>query len=420
MATRTPAPPNRIVIVGGSVAGARTAQALRSGGFAGTIVVVEPEPGEAYDRPPLSKDYLTGAWSQEQLDLIPGGWASVEAHVINAAATSLDTASRTVTTSDGQVIPYDALVIATGLSPQPLLADDGAPIGHVIGSLADADALRTRLRNGAHVVAIGGGFIAAEAASVARGLGLPATIINRRVDLLEGSLGAVVGAHVTATHLAHGVNHVGAARITSIARDGDGAVISLEDGRTIHADVLIAGIGSAPNTGWLEGSGVRVEDGVVTDARCRAFGAPSVYAIGDVARFYDVHSAKPRRVGHWNHAADQATVVAHNLLQPNDPVGYREAPYFWSDQFGQKIQVAGHPDPDAHVDLLMLDGPTPRQIAVYTHGDDNECSAVVTFGWPRGMAAVRRLMPLDPTTAEMLAELETLAAGARPVPVPTT
>ncbi|MEZ3160699.1 FAD-dependent oxidoreductase [Microbacterium sp. BWT-B31] len=419
MTTRTSAALNRIVIVGGSVAGARTAQALRSRGFAGELVVIEPHAGEAYDRPPLSKDYLTGARARAQLDLIPGGWASLDVHVITASAASLDTASRAVTVSDGQVITYDGLVIATGLSPRKLLTDDGEPIGHVIGSLADADALRAKLHEGAHVVVVGGGFIAAEAASVARGLGLRASIINRHANLLQGSLGPVVSAHIAATHLANGVDLISEARLASIARDGDGAVITLEDGRRVHADVLVVGVGSEPNTGWLEGSGIRVDNGVITDARCRAFGAAGVYAIGDVAHFYDVHSAKPRRVGHWNHAADQATIVAHNLLHRDDPIGYREAPYFWSDQFGEKIQVAGYPDPDAHVDLLMLDGAPPRRVAVYTHGDDDGCGAVVTFGWPRGMAAVRRLLPLDPTTAEMLVELGKLAAGPRPAPVPT-
>lgn len=419
MASDRDAAPTRIVIVGGSVAGARTAQALRSGGYAGEIFVVEPEPGEAYDRPPLSKEYLKGSWPREQLDLIPGGWAAVDAIVIRGRAASLDTAARELTLTDGQVIGYEGLVIATGLTPRRLLADDGEPIGHVIGTLADADALRAQLREGAHVVAVGGGFIAAEAASVARELGLAVTIVDRRATLLERSLGPVVGAHIAQTHRANGVDLRTEANIVSIARDGDGAVITLDDGETIHADVLVSGIGSEPNTAWLEGSAIRVDDGVVTDARCRAFGAAGVYAVGDVAHFYDVHSAKPRRVGHWNNAADQATIVAHNLLHKNDPVGYREAPYFWSDQFGQKIQVAGHPDPDAHVDLLVLEGATPRRVAIYTHGDDDGCGAVVTFGWPRGMVAVRQLMPLDPTTAEMLVELEKLAAGAARL-VPTS
>jgi NADPH-dependent 2,4-dienoyl-CoA reductase/sulfur reductase-like enzyme len=411
------APPARIVIVGGSVAGARTAEALRSGGFRGELTVIEPEAGEAYDRPPLSKEYLTGAWSRSQLDLIPGGWASVNATAIRAHACALNAQERQVTLSGGRLIDYDALVIATGLTPRRLVADDGKPIGHVIGTTSDAEALRGQLRDGAHVVAVGGGFISAEVASVARRLGLPATIIVRRNTLLEGSLGTVVGSHIAATHRSQGVTLHSDARVSSIVRNGTGAVLTLEGGELVHADVLVAVIGSDPNTGWLQGSGIRFDDGVTTDARCRAFGAAGVYALGDVARFYDVHSAKPRRVGHWTNAADQASIVAHNLLHPHDPVGYREAPYFWSDQFGEKIQVAGHPDPDAHVDLLTLEGPTPRRIAVYTHGDDNGCGAVVTFGWPRGMVAVRRLMPLEPTTAEMLDELGKLAAGARPVPV---
>lgn len=409
------APPGRVVIVGGSVAGAGVAQALRAEEFAGEIIIVEPEPGEAYDRPPLSKQYLQGQWDREQITLIPGGWAAVGAEVIQARAESLAAKDKQLTLSTGEVLTYDALVIATGLSPRRLTANDGEPIGHVIATLEDADRLRARLTDGARVVTIGGGYISAEIASVARELGLNVTIIDRRAHLLESRLGPVVGAHLSAVHRENGVDLRSNAQVMGVERAGDGAVVTIAEAdgstATVEADVLVAGIGSTPNTGWLEGSGIKVDDGVVTDARCRAFGAKGVFALGDVARFYDVHSAASRRVGHWTNASDQASIVANNIAYPDEPQGYREYPYFWSDQFGQKIQVAGEPDKDAHVDLLTLDGPTPRTVAVYSHGEENECGAVVTFGWPRGMVAVRRLMPLDPTTAEMLEELEKLAAG---------
>ncbi|MHA7241294.1 NAD(P)/FAD-dependent oxidoreductase [Arthrobacter sp. TMS1-12-1] len=408
----------RIIVVGGSVAGARVAQALRAEGFQGELIVVEREAGEAYDRPPLSKQYLEGAWTREQIALIPGGWASVNATAIHASAVSLDTDARELTLSTGQKLSYDALVIATGLSPRRLTADDGEPIGHVIATADDADAVRARLAPQAHVVAVGGGYISVEAASVARELDLKATIIDRRPNLLESHLGTTVAEFITESHREHGVNVLSNTVVTSIERTSGGARLMVQNTNTgevqaVEADVLIAGIGSTPNTQWLEGSKIKCSDGVVTDARCRAFGAKGVYALGDVARFYDVHSAAPRRVGHWTNAADQATVVAHNILHPDAPNGYREYPYFWSDQFGQKIQVTGHPDADAHVDLLTLEGPVPRTVAIYSHGDENECGAVVTFGWPRGMVAARRLMPLDPTTAEMLEELEKLTGVAR-------
>lgn len=409
--------PGRIVIVGGSVAGARTAQALRAEGYEGELTVVEPDAGEAYDRPPLSKEYLLGNWTREQINLIPGGWASIGVTVVNAWADSLDVQARRLTLSTGEVLDYDRLVITTGLSPRRLLATDGEPIGHVIATAADADALRERMQRGGHVVAVGGGFVAAEAASAARAHGLSVTVLERRDNLLQRCFGPVVAAHISETHRAEGVDLRCSTAITSIERTGHGADLTLSDGSTLHADILIVGIGSEPNTAWLEGSGIKVDDGVVTDARLRAFGGPGVYAVGDVTRFYDVHSAKPRRVGHWTNASDQATVVAHNLLNPNAPEGYREAPYFWSDQFGQKIQVVGHPDEDAHVDLLRLEGSTSRLVAIFTHGDDNDCGAVVTFGWPRGMAAARRLMHLEPKSAEMIEELEKLAAGTR-MPVP--
>ncbi|WP_253941156.1 NAD(P)/FAD-dependent oxidoreductase [Microbacterium sp. SYP-A9085] len=410
----------RIVVVGGSVAGARTVQALRSGGFAGAVTVVEPEHGEAYDRPPLTKEYLSGAWSRQDLNLIPGGWESVGATVIHEAAASLDPGARQLTLADGSALGYDGLVIATGLAPRTLRAEDGGPIGHVLGQASGSDALRERMADGGEVVVVGGSFVAAEAACAARDKGLPVTVVSRSGALLERSLGAIVGRHITEVHESKGVRVLGGSQLVAITRDGEAAHVRVandDNGEetTLRADILIAGIGSDPNTSWLNGSGIRVEDGVVTDARCRVLGAKDVYALGDVARFYDVHFAKPRRVGHWTHAVDQATVVAHNLLNRSSPMGYRPAPYFWIDQYGKKIQIAGEPDPDAHVDLLTLVGAVPREVAIYSEGDDNECSAVVTFGWPRGMAAARRLLHLDAKTSEMIVELEKLAAG--PVPV---
>ena len=404
--------PQRIVIVGGSVAGARTAQALRADGFDGELSVIEPQLGEAYDRPPLSKDYLTGEWSRERLNLIPGGWHVLAVDVVNAQAVGLDARAKTLSLSNATDIDYDALVIATGLSPHPLLADDSHPVGHVIATIEDADQLRERMQLGGHLVVVGGGYVAAEAASVARSFGLRTSLVHRGPHLLDRALGPVVGAHVTQLHRDRGVELHLNATVERIERADQGrARVRLTDGTILDADVLVAGIGARPNTEWLDGSGVRVDDGVLTDARLRVMGAPAAYALGDVARFYDVHSAKTRRVGHWTNAADQASVVAHNLLHPDEPRGYREAPYFWSDQFGQKIQVAGVPDSDAHVDLLTLPGATPRLAAVYSHGDDNDCGAVVTFAWPRGMVTARRVMALEPTSAEIIAELEGLASG---------
>lgn len=403
---------HRVVVVGGSVAGARTCQALRAAGFGGELLVIEPQRGDPYDRPPLSKAYLQEEVTRTEIGLIPGGWDSVDAQVIPVAAVALNASSRSVATSDGGEIEYDGLVIATGLSPTALLASDGQPIGHVIGDIDDADRLREQLTLGGEVVVVGGGFIAAEAAAVSRARGLDVTVIHRGEHLLETALGAKVSERISQMHTESGIKLRPNSRIASVDRRPRGARITLDGGERIDADVLIVGLGSSPNTEWLQGSGVRLADGVLTDARCRVVGAPDVYALGDVARFYDVHSAQPRRVGHWTNAADQATIVAHNLLNPKDPLGYREAPYFWTDQLGKKIQVVGHPDPHGHVDLLTFPGAVDREVAIYTHGDDNDCGAVVTFGWPRGMVAARRLMPLDPSTAEMIVTLEDLAARA--------
>ncbi|MGH7290118.1 MAG: NAD(P)/FAD-dependent oxidoreductase, partial [Myxococcota bacterium] len=266
----------RVVVVGSSIGGIRTGQALRAGGFDGDIVVVGAEDVDPYDKPPLSKDFLTGAKSASQIRLLDdAGWAGAGfTPVLGHPATGLDTESRQVTLGSGQRIGYDRLVIATGARPRRLCDTAGEPTGHTVRDLQDSKALHSAMQRGGHVVVVGGGFIGCEVAATARQLGCAATIVDTAPVPLARAVGVEVGRVLAATHAEAGTTLLADAAVDAVQPHGpDGARLTLTDGRVLDADVLVAGIGVAPNTEWLVGSAVTLDDGVRTDQFCRVLGA---------------------------------------------------------------------------------------------------------------------------------------------------
>ncbi len=401
----------RIVIVGASVGGIRTGQALRAGGFDGDILVIGAETVEPYDKPPLSKEFLTGQKSPEQFALLnDGGWhgAGLEP-VLGHAATSLDCAAKQVTLDSGQQIAYDRVVIATGARPKRLFDADGEPVGHTIRDLDDSEALGQAMQRGGHVVVIGSGFIGCEVASTARQLGCAATIVDIAAVPLAAAVGAEVGGLLGALHDEAGTAVLAGTGVDTVRRSGGTAArITLTGGRVIDADVVVAGIGVTPNTDWLAGSALTIDDGVRTDEFCRATGACDVYAVGDVAKWQDVSIGRARRVGHWTNAVDQANIVAHNIIHPDQPREYHAAPYFWSDQYGSKIQMVGHADPTDTVEVHGFEIAGRRSWAALFSRQDR-LSAAVTLGWPRAMAALRRHCQQHTFVEDVLNELQNLA-----------
>ncbi|GAA1023281.1 ferredoxin reductase [Acrocarpospora pleiomorpha] len=372
-----------VLIVGGSVAGVRTAQRLRAGGYAGSITIVDRERHLPYDRPPLSKDVLLA-----DEPVFPSLLTAEEAEnlrlelALGVAATSLDVTEREVGLSDGRSLGYqEALVVATGArartSPWPGVLD--------VRCWEDAVNLRTALRRARSVLVIGAGFIGAEVASAARGLGLEVHLIDIAEVPMARHFGAEIGALFADLHRRHGVNTHFGATLDEIAERGGRFRARLGDGTEIAADVAVAGLGTELNTEWLTGSGLAVDSGVVCDAGGRAQNATDVYAVGDTARWWHPARKLLLRSEHWTSAVEQAGVVAHNILNQESPREHLSLDYVWSNQHDWKIQIAGTPGTGAH--HLVQDG---DRFAVLWARDDDELGGVLTVNWPQVAVQGRR------------------------------
>jgi phthalate 3,4-dioxygenase ferredoxin reductase subunit len=407
--------PDRVVVVGASVAGLRAAQALRSDGFDGGLTVIGAEDDAPYDKPPLSKQLLTGESVPADIGLLRDG-DELDLR-LGRGAVGLDPARRLVTLDDGEPIGYDALVIATGVRARTLPGAD-EDLVTTVRELRDATTLRSRLAAGEPVVVIGGGFIGAEVAAAANTVGCPVTLVERDPVPFSRVLSPEVGRLIAGLHEAHGVTVIGGATVAGVERlPGGGALVRLADGRGLPAGTVVAGVGCAPNTEWLAGSGLPVADGVLTDDNCAVPGADGVYAIGDVARWHDRPTGASRRVEHWTNAVEQANHVARRILFPDEgePGHYASVPYFWSDQYDVKIQMVGRPGADDNVQVLRYPTKTgDKDVALYER--DGKLTAAVTFGWPRASVAARQAWHRGAGAAEIRATLATLSAGPAPVP----
>jgi NADPH-dependent 2,4-dienoyl-CoA reductase/sulfur reductase-like enzyme len=379
-----------LVVAGGSLAGLRTVEALRRGGFAGRVTVLGAEPELPYDRPPLSKEVLAGKWDPTRVAL-RGAESYAELDVdwrLGTAATGLDLAGRAVL-AGAERVPFDALVIATGAAPRRLPGPSPAGV-HVLRTLADCLAIRDALDAGARVAVVGAGFIGGEVAATARGRGLEVTLIEALPVPLERQLGAAMGAEVAALQRDCGVEvrlGVGVAGFEGGARVSG---VRLADGSLVPADVVVVGIGVSPATDWLAGSGLALEDGVLCDERCRA-SAPGVYAAGDVARWRNPRYGEAMRVEHWTHATEQADAVAAAILAGEGPCEpFAPVPYFWSDQHGVKIQLAGRVRPGD--ELHVVDGAVAERRFVALYGRAGRLSAVLGWNRPRLVMQYRKLI----------------------------
>ncbi|WP_326686545.1 MULTISPECIES: FAD-dependent oxidoreductase [unclassified Streptomyces] len=374
-----------ITVIGASLAGLYAAMSLRSQGYDGRLVIVGEEHHRPYDRPPLSKEFLTGALTAERLALadaeeigeLDADW------LLGTRAEGLDPPERTVLLSDGRRLSADGVVLATGAVPRTL---PGEPLDgvHTLRTLDDAAALREELSRGqVRVVVIGAGFIGAEVASSCATLGHHVTVVEAAEQPLLPQLGDRMAAFCADLHTDHGVTLLTGTGVRGLHGDGQGRVawVELADGRHLPADVVVVGIGVRPATGWLEGSGIPLDDGVVCDAGGMT-SVPGVVAVGDVAR------SAGRRAEHWTSAMEQPAVAARNLLAGSTVETYTALPYFWSDQYGIRLQLAGHREPDDTV-RLVEGAPEDRSfLAVYER--DGVTTAVLAANRPRPFMRLRR------------------------------
>ncbi|WP_299620287.1 FAD/NAD(P)-binding oxidoreductase [uncultured Tateyamaria sp.] len=330
---------SHVVVIGAGQAGSSCVAKLRNAGFEGRVTLIGAEPVPPYQRPPLSKAYLMGDMTLERLFLRPEAfYAENDIDLrLGAEVTGVDTAAQTVSLGD-EVLAYDDLVFATGSVPHRLPAAIGGDLDGVFGvrDLSDVDAMAPRFVKGARVLIVGGGYIGLEAASVAAKQGLHVTLVEMADRILQRVAAPETSGYFRTLHAAHGVDireGVGLQRLT-----GDSAVTAAElsDGSTLDVDFVVVGVGIAPGTKLAEAAGIEIENGIKTDAQGRT-SAPQVWAAGDCASF--PYRGGRIRLESVPNAIDQAECVAENIMGAGRD--YVAKPWFWSDQYDVKLQIAG-------------------------------------------------------------------------------
>ena len=411
-----------IVVVGASLAGLRAAEELRRLGFAGTVTVIGDEPHRPYDRPPLSKQVLAGDWSLERLELpvvTQGGLDGLDLDWrLGTAATGLDLAAHRVVLADGQHVAYDGLVLATGAAPRELPGTGTLAGVHTLRTLDDCLAVRAALDAGARsVVVVGAGFIGAEVAATCRGRGCDVTILEALPVPLARALGDEMGAVMGELHRDNGVDLRLETGVAGFEGDRHVERVRLADGSAVGADLVVVGIGVTPNTGWLEDSGLALDDGVVCDATTLV--APGVVAAGDVARWPSHRFGALLRVEHWDNAIGMGEHAARRLLAEAPfatddgaagagvdaaaEVGaYDPVPWFWSDQYDRKIQLAGW-SPGAD-EVVVVDGSTSERRFVALYRRHDRLVAVLAMNRPRPVVTYRGLIERGASWDEAIAE----------------
>ncbi|MCW2642976.1 MAG: FAD-dependent oxidoreductase [Dactylosporangium sp.] len=388
-----------VLIVGASLAGLSTARALRQQGFDGDVTLVGAEPWRPYDRPPLSKAYLAGSLDRSGLELCQPEEDLSLRWRLGVPAVALDAGARAIRLADGSQVHGDALVIATGAHARTLPGATPPDGVFTLRTVEDADALRARLVPGARLVVVGAGFIGAEVASTAAGLGVSVTVVEREPAPLGGLLGSGLGAILAGLYAGHGVALLTGAQVAAIEhRSNQVTAVRITDGRVLPADVVLVGIGARPAVDWLAGSGVTVDEGVVCDAAMRTT-LPHVFAVGDCAQPHHPWTGRHTRMEHWTAAIDQPTVAVTALLAGGaNGTPALPAPYFWSDQFGVRLQFAGHLNGGEAIRVIEGDlesgAPGAPLLAVYER--QSLPVAILGVDQPRLFARRRRTLVTGP------------------------
>jgi len=378
-----------VVIVGGSLAGLRAAETLRREGFDGRLSVTGRERHRPYDRPPLSKEVLSGRRAPETISLRkPEAWEELEVDWrLGCRALSLDLERRAVRLEGGEELGFDGLVIATGATPRTLPGTAGLAGIHVLRTLDDCLALRAELERGPRVAVVGAGFIGAEVAATCRERGLHVTLLEALAAPLVRGIGPELGALVAEVHRDHGVDVRCGVGVAGFEGKGQVDGVRLSDGNLVRAEVVVVGVGVVPETAWLEGSGLRLADGVLCDAAC-ATPAEGVVAAGDIARWAHPGYEQPIRLEHWTNAVEQGVAAAQRLLAGTQGAKpFAPVPYVWSDQYDLKIQIAGLPRGDCA--LRIVDGTVGERRFVALFERAGQLVAAVGFGRSRQLMGYR-------------------------------
>ncbi|MBI2168121.1 MAG: FAD-dependent oxidoreductase [Actinobacteria bacterium] len=413
-------PVRTIAVAGASLAGLNAIEGLRDSGFEGRIVAVGAEDHLPYDRPPLSKEVLAGAADPastalrdpDHLDSLDIDWE------LGRSAVGLDVDERSLRLDDGRSVGFDGLVIATGASPRKLptsrsegRSGPGQPEMDglfLLRTLEDSITLGAELAKQPRVVVVGAGFIGSEVAATARSRGCEVTVLEVAPVPLAHALGEEMGRAVSALHGDHGVEVRCGVGVEGFEGAGRVERVRLADGSAVEADVVVVGVGVAPQTDWLDGSGLTVAPlseggGVVCDEACVA--APGVVAAGDVARWRNPLFGEVTRVEHWDNAIQQGRHAAGNLvrwLAGGEPEPFAPVPWFWSDQYDAKIQYAGRAAPTDEV--TVIDGSVDARKFAAVYGREGRVVGVLAIDRPRPVALLRRRIAEGVTVDEAVKE----------------
>jgi NADPH-dependent 2,4-dienoyl-CoA reductase/sulfur reductase-like enzyme len=397
----------RVVIAGSSIAGLSAARHLRGLGFDGTIQLVDADPVVPYRRPEMSKSVLTGKATIESTTLRWPDRLGLE-RLQGVRLLDLDLARRRLRAeADGSALelPFDGLVVATGCAARRLPLEPALAGVMTLRSAADADVLRRALATASDLVVIGGGFIGLEVAAAARAMRRSVTVIEVAQTPVAEALGTVFGASVARLHDAHGVRLLTSSRVVAIEGSATVERVRLHDGSLLPADLVLIAVGAVPEVGWLQRSGLPLENGVVCDPTC-AVGPDAMVAAGDVARWRNPLYGAVMRVEHWANALEQGNYAARRLMGRHDPAGFSSAPYFWSDQFGVSIQCLGYPGDHDSVRTLAS-GSTGL---VLGYGRRGRLVAVAAQGTGIDLSGFRSQL-LQPTPLENVARADDMLVG---------
>ncbi|ALE74691.1 ferredoxin reductase [Pseudonocardia sp. EC080625-04] len=395
--------PEHVLVIGAGLAGLRTVQGLRRAGYEGRLSLVGAEEHLPYDRPPLSKQYLAGEWDRSRIELASEDdleELGVRTH-LGRAAVALRPGE--VELDDGATLHADAIVLAVGVTSRTL---DGQPGSiHVLRSVDESDGLRDALADASSLLVVGAGFVGAEVASTAVDRGLAVTVVETAPVPMERLLGERGGTLVARLMTDAGIDLRTGVSVASLTATG----AELSDGSTVSADETVVGIGGRLDLGWLEGSGPDLSGGIPCDERGRVEGLDGVWAVGDAAAWTDPRTGDRARLEHWTSAAEQAAAVAADIAGGDPPPA--TVPFFWSDQFGLKIQLIGRPGAADEVLTLHGDGldggAVKGTVLGYLRGDT--LVAVAGFGAARLIARYRRPLSDGVDRAALLKFRDTLS-----------
>lgn len=401
------------VIVGASLAGGKAAETLREEGFTGRVVLVGEEIEPPYERPPLSKGYLTGAEPRETAYLHEAGWWAEQRIELRLGqrATMLDSAAHTVTLDGVEDLSYHRLLLATGSRVRPLRVPGQDLHGvRYLRTLDECDALLADLRDGRarRVVVVGAGWIGLETAAAARGYGAEVTVVEQAELPLRAALGDEVAAHFRDLHQAHGVQFRFGATVGELrGTGGQVETVVLADGTELPADLVLVGIGVAPATELAVAAGLAVDDGVLTDAGLRT-SDPDVFAVGDVARTPSTLVGRPVRVEHWARALDGGPAAARSML--DQPVEFDPVPFFFTDQYDLGMELRGWVEPGGYHgvvyrgDPALVDGKVPEYVAFWLDDRSRVLAGMNVNVWDVGDEVERLVRSGQPVEQAKLAD----------------